>query len=81
VVAAPGVLPIERHRRRDRAPHRRLVAAGIPATVIENEYDAELAARPIPPPRDPKRAKIRGRFPKKDALAAAYRTYSLVVRE
>jgi hypothetical protein len=82
VVAAPGVLPVEP------AP---VAEIALPAdgwsqqgsgTVVENEYDAELAAPTIrTEPRDPKRAKMAVSFPKKDTLAAAYRTFSLVVRD
>ena len=51
-------------------------------TVVENEYDADLAAPTLrTEPRNAKRAKIAVSFPKKDTLAAAYRTFSLVVRE
>lgn len=51
-------------------------------TVVENEFDAELAAPTLrTEPRDPKRAKLAVAFPKKKSLAAAYRTFSLVVRD
>ncbi len=81
-VASPGVLPV------DPTP---LTEIALPAggwsqrgdgTVVENEYDAELAAPTIrTEPRDPKRARIAISFPKTDMLAAAYQTFSLVVRD
>ncbi len=81
-VAAPGVLPA--------APTPAFEIA-LPAggwlqqgsgTVVENEYDADLAAPTIrTEPRDAKRARIAVTFPKKEMLAAAYRTLSLVVRD
>jgi hypothetical protein len=81
-VAAPGVLPVDPKPSAEIA----LPAGGWSqqgfGTVVENEYDAELAAPTIrTEPRDLKRAKIAVSFPKKDALAAAYRTFSLVVRD
>lgn len=50
--------------------------------VVENEFDDELAAPTLrTEPRDAKRAKLAVAFPKKKSLAAAYRTFSLVVRD
>jgi hypothetical protein len=51
-------------------------------TVVENEYDAELAAPTLrTEPRDAERARIAVSFPKRETLAAAYRTFSMVVRD
>jgi hypothetical protein len=81
-VAAPGVLP---------APPVQAAELALPVdgwlqqgagTVVENEYDADLAAPTIrTEPRDGKRARIAVSFPKKQVLVAAYRTFSLVVRD
>jgi hypothetical protein len=81
-IALPGVLPVAPTR----APEIRLPAGGWLqqglGTVVENEYDAELAAPTLrTEPHDLERAKIAVSFPKKDMLAAAYRTFSLVVRD
>ena len=82
VVAAPGVLPVEPSPAAEIALPTEGWSQQGSGTVIENEYDAQLAAPTIrTEPRDPKRAKIAVSFPRKDALAAAYRTFSLVVRD
>jgi hypothetical protein len=81
-VASHGVLPAEPTREAEiTLPAGGWSQQGL-GTVVENEYDAELAAPTIrTEPRDPKRARISVSFPKKDMLAAAYRTFSLVVRD
>ncbi len=81
-VATRGVLPVEPAP----IPEMALPAAGWAqrgvGVVVENEYDAELGAPTIrTEPRDRRRAKIAVSFPKKDALAADYRIFSLVVRD
>jgi hypothetical protein len=82
VVAAPGVLPADPTPAAEIAlPAEGWLQKGS-GTVVENEFDADLSAPTIrTEPRDPKRAKIAVSFPKKDALAATYRTFSLAIRD
>jgi len=82
IVAAPGVLPAAPVQAAEIALPTDGWSQQGAGTVVENEYDADLAAPTLrTEPRNAKRAKIAVSFPKKDTLAAAYRTFSLVVRE
>lgn len=82
MVAAPGVLSDEPRPE----PEIVLPAGGWSrqglGTVVENEYDQELAAPTIrTEPRDAKRGRITVGFPKRESLVAAYKTFSMVVRD
>jgi hypothetical protein len=81
-LAARGVLPADPERAFEiELPMNGWSRKGS-GTVVESEYDSDLAETTIrTEPRDLKKPKISVTFPAKDDLAAAYRTFSLAVRD
>jgi hypothetical protein len=81
-VAQPGVLSVEPEPAAEIAlPTSGWQQQGA-GTVVEDEYDTVLDAPTIrTEPRDAKHARIAVSFPKRDQMAAAYRTFSLAVRD
>lgn len=81
-IASPGVLPTESTRAAElMLPADGWAQQGL-GTMVENEYDAELAAPTLrSEPRDFQLANFSVSFPEKDSLVAEYGTFSLVVRD